>query len=621
MRTVGIAFSISLAAIISGAAVAQAAAADVFSGSGVVISSRGEILTNAHVVESCSNITARFSAGNLERASLVARDQKNDLAVVRTAAANAAPATVASFREGAPLRAGDAVVALGYPLSGLLATTANLTVGNVSALAGLGDDSRYMQISAPVQPGNSGGPLLDASGHVVGIVTSKLNAASVARVTGDIPQNVNFALKAEVARTFLDSKGIVYQTSRSDQQLSPADVGDMARPFTVYIECERGAPSRSAAAPITSRPSGIPANPSSPRSVDRQESPLTASGNFVEEDGFFRVIIAGRPYRLEALTVKRADASGRLPIALIAHGETLDRHAKDYVEVARDLAIRGWLAVAVMRRGFGRSDGPMPLPMTCQSTSFLPRFAADADDLAATLDFVAARPDADPTRVIAIGVSAGGAAVMALSARNPKNLRGVINISGGLQVLNCPKEDALVQSFKEYGAKSRVPTLWMYARNDSFFGPDLVQRMRDAFFDGGGDVKFVMFDPIGQDGQTLFSNGAGRFKWLQEMDDFLRFHALPTWQRRDVDALIKRLNGTERNRAFVEGFLAAPFEKALARVSQDNYMYGGWGFKTIGDARNRALDGCGKQRPRCAIVMENNNWVGATEVEKSQSAR
>jgi dienelactone hydrolase len=343
--------------------------------------------------------------------------------------------------------------------------------------------------------------------------------------------------------------------------------------------------------------------------------------DFLEENGFFRVAIAGHSYRLEALTVKPANATGRLPIALIAHGKPanlqgmLDDHATNFVEVARDLASRGWLAVAVIRRGFGQSDGPMPLPVTCQATSFLPRFAADADDLAATLDFIATRPDADPTRVIAIGVSAGGAAVMALSARNPNNLRGVINVSGGLRMQNCPKEEALVRAFKEFGAKSRVPTLWMYARNDTFFGPDLAQRMRDAFLEGGGDAKFVMFEPIGQDGHTLFSSGAGRFKWLQEMDGFLRFHALPTWQRRDVDVLLKRLNGTERNRAFVEGFLAAPFEKALARVSQDNYMFGGWGFKTIGDARKRALDGCGKQRPpdRCAIVMENKNWVGNSQ--------
>jgi hypothetical protein len=156
------------------------------------------------------------------------------------------------------VRAGDAIVALGYPLAGLLATTANVTVGNVSALAGLGDDSRYLQISAPVQPGNSGGPLLDASGHLVGIVTGKLNAALAIRITGDIPQNVNFALKAEVVRTFLDSKGIAYHSAPSDKQLSPADVGDITQPFTLRIECE-GTGTQvampAAPSPPTSRPS------------------------------------------------------------------------------------------------------------------------------------------------------------------------------------------------------------------------------------------------------------------------------------------------------------------------------------------------------------------------------
>jgi S1-C subfamily serine protease len=144
-----------------------------------------------------------------------------------------------SCGKGKPVRAGDVVVALGYPLSGLLASSPNVSVGNVSALAGLGDDSRYLQTSAPRQPGNSGGPLLDASGHLVGIVTGKLNAAAIQRFTGDIPQNVNFALKAEVARTFLDSKSIAYRTAPSQQQLSPADVGEIARPFTVLIKCEQ----------------------------------------------------------------------------------------------------------------------------------------------------------------------------------------------------------------------------------------------------------------------------------------------------------------------------------------------------------------------------------------------
>jgi S1-C subfamily serine protease len=224
---------VALAMLTIGTALGRAA--DI-GGSGVVVGGHGEVLTNAHVVKSCAQINVRSSAGDSATAQLIAHDEKNDLAVIRSATPLS---SVAAFRDGKPVRAGDAVVALGYPLSGLLATTANLTVGNVSALAGLGDDSRYLQISAPVQPGNSGGPLLDASGHVIGIVTAKLDAALVARFTGDIPQNVNFALKAEVVRTFLDSKGITYQTARSDQQLSAADVGEIARPFTVQIECRQ----------------------------------------------------------------------------------------------------------------------------------------------------------------------------------------------------------------------------------------------------------------------------------------------------------------------------------------------------------------------------------------------
>jgi serine protease Do len=138
---------------------ASGRAADI-SGSGVVVGGHGEVLTNAHVVKACAQINLRSSAGDLATAQLIGRDEKNDLAVIRSA--TPLP-SVAVFREGSPVPAGDTIVALGYPLSGLLAITVNLTVGNVSVLAGLGDDSRYLQISAPVQPGNSGGPLLDAS--------------------------------------------------------------------------------------------------------------------------------------------------------------------------------------------------------------------------------------------------------------------------------------------------------------------------------------------------------------------------------------------------------------------------------------------------------------------------
>jgi S1-C subfamily serine protease/uncharacterized membrane protein (UPF0127 family) len=256
--------------LIGGGATAQAA--ETSAGSGIVISTQGEILTNSHVVQSCAKITARFPSRILGVAALIARDEKNDLAVIRPLSPDIPAGPVATFREGSTIRAGESVVALGYPLSGLLASTTNLSVGNVSALAGLGDDSRYLQISAPVQPGNSGGPLLDASGHVVGIVTSKLNAVRVAKFTGDIPQNVNFAIKAEVVGTFLDSKAISYRKAASDQQLSPADVGDIARPFTPYIECEQIPPQ--VAAGDQPKPITRPKNASTPRKLWPNEGQL-----------------------------------------------------------------------------------------------------------------------------------------------------------------------------------------------------------------------------------------------------------------------------------------------------------------------------------------------------------
>lgn len=345
-----------------------------------------------------------------------------------------------------------------------------------------------------------------------------------------------------------------------------------------------------------------------------------AQNDLVEDSSFLRVTIGGRVVRLEALTVKRADATGKLPIALIAHGKPttqgrmLDDHASDYARQARDLARRGWLAVAVMRRGFGASDGPAPMPLSCASPSLLDRFAADADDLEAALETIGKRPDADPARMIAIGVSAGGAAVTALSARNPKGLAAVINISGGLRFPSCPKEDALVAAFKAYGAKSRIPSLWVYAKNDSFFGPALVERMQAAFLDGGGDVKLVMLEPDERaDGHFIFGLSFGRFKWLPQMDAFLRFHKLPTWTREDVNALMRKLNAKEPSRGFLENYVAGPSERALARQKTGTYLTETHGSRTLEDARKTALESCERRGQPCEILMENDRWRGPTE--------
>ena len=124
-------------------------------------------------------------------------------------------------------------------MHGLLIKVVNVTAGTISALAGPGDDRRIFQITAPVQPGNSGGPALDGSGHVVGVVVARLDALKMARRTGRLPQNVNFAISEGTARAFLDAHDVPYETARSDKIMPTADIAAMAKTYTVLIECRK----------------------------------------------------------------------------------------------------------------------------------------------------------------------------------------------------------------------------------------------------------------------------------------------------------------------------------------------------------------------------------------------
>ena len=196
------------------------------SGTGFVVSSN-KVVTNVHVVNQCAVLKV-----NGKIATVRAMDTTNDLALLNTSLNSG----VATLRAG-NLRQGDDINAVGYPLHGLLSSGAQITSGNVSALAGMQNDSRFIQISAPVQPGNSGGPLVDASGNVVGVIVSKLNAVAIASVNGDIPQNINFAISPLVLKGFLEANQVKYKTGASNKNLSTANVMSIAARYTVLIEC------------------------------------------------------------------------------------------------------------------------------------------------------------------------------------------------------------------------------------------------------------------------------------------------------------------------------------------------------------------------------------------------
>ena len=356
--------------------------------------------------------------------------------------------------------------------------------------------------------------------------------------------------------------------------------------------------------------------PGEPAAAKKQE------GELIEERTFLTVRKGDLTYRLEALVVRPAKASGRLPVALITHGK--DALAQQMVAMradimlpqARDLAERGWLAVVVVRRGFGRSEGVAGIArgsayMSCVNTDVARGFDTEADDLEGALQALAERPDADVSRVIAIGNSVGGGTVLAFAARQPKGLRAVINISGGVRIIKSDgtqcAADALPSAMTAFGARTKVPTLWLYAENDSLFGPELVRDMREAYAKAGGRVDLEMFPALEMDGHALFSDLKGRIKWLVSLDKFLRANQLPSWNVARVNDVMKAAKLAPGHHAFVSNYMALPTQKALAMSPNGIHIFTHVNSNDLAQARVTVLARCKeKTGAECILVLANS---------------
>jgi S1-C subfamily serine protease len=204
------------------------------SGSGFVVSQNGHVVTNFHVIDKCvGEIRGNLTGEGATSLRVVSADELNDLALLQAHRTFNQPATI---RNG-PVRSGGGVIAIGYPYHGLLTSDFTVTAGIVNSLSGLLNDTRFLQISAPVQPGNSGGPLLDTSGLVVGVVAEKLNALKFASATGNIPENISFAIKQGALRDFLDNSVVPYKTADAQKELKTAEVASAARAYTMLVSC------------------------------------------------------------------------------------------------------------------------------------------------------------------------------------------------------------------------------------------------------------------------------------------------------------------------------------------------------------------------------------------------
>jgi dienelactone hydrolase len=381
--------------------------------------------------------------------------------------------------------------------------------------------------------------------------------------------------------------------------------------------------SQSAPSPAPQQRARAPQPPATDGRVPPAESvpAKKQEGELIEERTFLTVRKGDLTYRLEALVVRPAKVGGRLPVALITHGK--DALAQQMVAMradimlpqARDLAERGWLAVVVVRRGFGRSEGVAGIArgsayMSCVNTDVARGFDTEADDLEGALQALAERPDADVSRVIAIGNSVGGGTVLAFAARQPKGLRAVINISGGVRIIQSDgtqcAADALPSAMTAFGARTKVPTLWLYAENDSLFGPELVRDMREAYAKSGGRVDLEMFPALEQDGHALFSDLKGRIKWLVSLDKFLRANQLPSWNVARVNDIMKTAKIAPGHHAFVSSYMALPTQKALAMSPNGIHIFTHVNSNDLAQARVTVLARCKeKAGTECILVLAN----------------
>jgi S1-C subfamily serine protease len=207
-------------------------------GTGFVISASGYVVTNNHLISQCvGDVHGNLTGETASSLRIVSKDETNDLALLQASGDFKKTAII----RAPPVHPGDSVIAIGYPFHGLLTSDFTVTTGIVSSLSGILNDTRFLQISAPVQPGNSGGPLLDTSGHVVGVVSEKLNALKFAKATGEIPENINFAIKTGAMRDFLDNSVVPYQTAESGTELKTAEIASTARAYTMLISCSANA--------------------------------------------------------------------------------------------------------------------------------------------------------------------------------------------------------------------------------------------------------------------------------------------------------------------------------------------------------------------------------------------
>lgn len=205
------------------------------SGTGFAVTESGHIVTNAHVIEGASSVAVMVGARKVP-AKIVAVDKSNDLALLKIDA----PTKALYIQSTNSPSLGDSVTVAGFPNPDIQGRSLKITKGTLSGLKGMQDDIRHFQIDAAVQPGNSGGPLINDAGQVVGIVNARLNDAAVALATGSLPQNVNYAIKSDYLAALLKTVSDLSAEITKVEQPKNAKLDTLLQNAIFIVESEIG---------------------------------------------------------------------------------------------------------------------------------------------------------------------------------------------------------------------------------------------------------------------------------------------------------------------------------------------------------------------------------------------
>jgi S1-C subfamily serine protease len=205
-------------------------------GTGFFVTAAGHLVTNNHVIDECAVLTVEATNGESARADLLAADPRIDLAIVKT---TLPPPAVAAFRPPGPLAVGARADLVGYPTQGVAPITPFFTKGDVMELAGRGPDPARFMIKGDVRGGNSGGPVLDQTGAVIGVIFAETNTPKIYRETGQVVKDIGFAVRNAVVLDFLRRHGVAWRNEAGRANLTRDEVFDAAKPFVARIGCWR----------------------------------------------------------------------------------------------------------------------------------------------------------------------------------------------------------------------------------------------------------------------------------------------------------------------------------------------------------------------------------------------